>query len=75
MSKAYEETYWIPIEERTPKIGGIVIVMDIDYDVDFMMFGGDHWEDSFREYIDVEDVVAWIPRPLSYTIEGEKDDK
>ena len=75
MSKAYDETYWIPSEERTPKIGEIVIAIDIDYDVDFMMFGGDYWEDSYREYIDVKDVVAWIPRPLPYTEEDKQDDK
>lgn len=69
--KALEQTRWIPVSERLPKKGEIVLITNKWYEVDKALYIGDGMFDIIINYLQKEEVIAWMPLPQSYKAESE----
>ena len=69
--KALEQTRWIPVSERLPKKGEVVLITNKWYEVDKALYIGDGMFDIIINYLQKEEVIAWMPLPQSYKAESE----
>lgn len=74
--EAVEQTMWIPVSERLPKDGQIVLFCDIDDDIMVGYHVKGRPDTHFTQdgtFEDMKNVKAWMPLPEPYEAESEEE--
>ena len=69
--KALEQTRWIPVSERLPEKDEVVLITNKWHEVDKALYIGDEMFDIIINYLQKEEVIAWMPLPQPYKAESE----
>ena len=64
--EALEQTRWIPVSERMPEKDEVVLITNKWHEVDKALYIGDEMFDIIINYLQKEEVVAWMPLPQPY---------
>jgi len=66
-----EQTRWIPCSERLPEKDEVVLITNKWHEVDKALYIGNERFDIIINYLQKEEVIAWMPLPEPY-IESEE---
>ena len=72
--KALEQKRWIPVSERLPEKDEVVLITNKWYEVDKALYIGDGMFDIIINYLQKEEVIAWMPLPQPYKAEREGEE-
>jgi hypothetical protein len=61
------EVKWIPCSERLPEEDEVVLITNKWHEVDKALYIGDERFDIIINYLQKEEVIAWMPLPEPYS--------
>ena len=69
-----QQTSWISVSERLPEKDEVVLITNKWHEVDKALYIGGEMFDIIINYLQKEEVIAWMPLPEPYKAESEGEE-